>query len=191
MAARIGGKRVFGLGIAATALFTIITPPLVRASVYILIVLRIVEGICEVKEFFTFFFLFVVFYSYLIDIFLSPSVCSQGVTYPCIHAIWANWAPPLERSKLATLAFSGSFLGTVFAMPVSGMMAEHLGWSSVFYVFGAVGLIWFVAWWILVKDYPADDPRISQAELEYIQNSIGIIANQTVSTKVLSLYSII
>ncbi|KAL2725286.1 vesicular glutamate transporter 22 isoform X3 [Vespula squamosa] len=148
LAARIGGKRVFGLGIAATALFTIITPPLVRASVYILIVLRIVEGICE------------------------------GVTYPCIHAIWANWAPPLERSKLATLAFSGSFLGTVFAMPISGIMAEHLGWSSVFYVFGAVGLIWFVTWWILVKDNPADDPRISQAELEYIQSSIGITANR-------------
>lgn len=149
LAARIGGKRVFGLGIAATALFTIITPPLVRQSVYILVVLRIIEGICE------------------------------GVTYPCIHAIWANWAPPLERSKLATLAFSGSFLGTVFAMPISGIMAEHLGWPSIFYVFGAVGLLWFFLWWVVVKDHPEDDPHISQSELEYIKSSIGNTESKT------------
>ncbi|XP_076668137.1 major facilitator superfamily transporter 9 isoform X2 [Andrena cerasifolii] len=143
LGARIGGKRVFGIGIATTAFFTIITPPLVRISVSILIVLRIIEGVCE------------------------------GVTYPCIHAIWAQWAPPLERSKLATLAFSGSFLGTVFAMPVSGLMAEYLGWPSVFYVFGAAGLVWFFFWWVIVKDKPEDDPWISEAELEYIKSSLG------------------
>ncbi|XP_076177673.1 major facilitator superfamily transporter 9 [Ptiloglossa arizonensis] len=143
LAARIGGKRVFGIGIAATAFFTIITPPLAKISVYILIALRIIEGIFE------------------------------GVTYPCMHAIWAQWAPPLERSKLVTLAFSGSFLGTVFAMPVAGLMAEHLGWSSIFYVFGAAGLVWFFFWWIIVKDKPDDDPYISEAELEYIKSSLG------------------
>ncbi|XP_036140385.1 sialin isoform X2 [Monomorium pharaonis] len=143
LAARIGGKRVFGIGIAVTAFFTIITPPLVKISVYLLIALRIIEGICE------------------------------GVTYPCIHAIWANWAPPLERSKLATIAFSGSFFGTVFAMPVAGLMAEHIGWPSIFYIFGAIGLIWFVCWWIVVKDKPEDDAFISMEELEYITATLS------------------
>ncbi|KZC04249.1 Vesicular glutamate transporter 1, partial [Dufourea novaeangliae] len=143
LGARVGGKRVFGIGIAATAFFTIITPPLTRISVYFLIILRIVEGVFE------------------------------GVTFPCIHAMWAHWAPPLERSKLATLAFSGSFFGTVFAMPVAGIMAERLGWSSIFYVFGAAGLVWFFFWWIIVKDKPEDDPYISEAELRYIKSSIG------------------
>lgn len=95
------------------------------------------------------------------------------MTYPCIHAIWAQWAPPLERSKLAGFAFSGSFFGTVIAMPVAGLMAEYLGWPSVFYVFGAAGLIWFCFWWIIIKDKPEDDPRISEAELEYIRTSLG------------------
>ncbi|KAG7199642.1 hypothetical protein KM043_014236 [Ampulex compressa] len=143
LAARIGGKRVFAIGIGATSLFTIITPPLARMSVYILVGLRIVEGIFE------------------------------GVTYPCIHAIWANWAPPLERSKLASLAFSGSTLGTVFAMPVAGLMAENLGWPSIFYVFGGIGVAWLICWWIIIKDKPEDDPYISEAELEYITRTIG------------------
>lgn len=39
-------------------------------------------------------------------------ICSipQGVSYPACHGIWAKWAPPLERSRLATTAFCGEFL---------------------------------------------------------------------------------
>ncbi|XP_015604932.1 sialin isoform X2 [Cephus cinctus] len=143
LAARVGGKRVFGIGIGITAGFTVITPPIVRANVYLLVAVRIVEGICE------------------------------GVTYPSVHAIWANWAPPLERSKLATIAFSGSFVGTVISMPVAGLMTEYLGWASVFYVFGAFGLCWLILWWIVVADKPEDDPYISEIELKYIKQSLG------------------
>lgn len=32
----------------------------------------------------------------------------QGVTYPACHGIWRHWAPPIERSRLATLAFCGT-----------------------------------------------------------------------------------
>lgn len=31
----------------------------------------------------------------------------QGVTYPACHGIWSKWAPPLERSRLATISFAG------------------------------------------------------------------------------------
>ncbi|KAL6264291.1 hypothetical protein P5V15_004386 [Pogonomyrmex californicus] len=96
----------------------------------------------------------------------------RGVTYPCIHAIWANWAPPLERSKLATIGFSGSFFGTVFAMPIAGLIAEYWGWPFIFYIFGTAGLVWFICWWFIVKDRPEDDRFISKAELEYIKSSL-------------------
>ena len=41
-----------------------------------------------------------------------------------------RWAPPLERSRLAAVAFSGSYVGTVIALPLSGVLAEHLNWVS-------------------------------------------------------------
>lgn len=46
----------------------------------------------------------------------------EGVTYPACHGIWRFWAPPMERSRLATMAFSGSYAGIVIGMPVSGML---------------------------------------------------------------------
>ena len=32
---------------------------------------------------------------------------SQGVTFPSMHAMWGHWAPPLERSRLGTITYSG------------------------------------------------------------------------------------
>lgn len=42
--------------------------------------------------------------------FYCVSSFPQGVSYPACHGIWAKWAPPLERSRLATTAFCGEFL---------------------------------------------------------------------------------
>ncbi|XP_066250400.1 sialin-like [Euwallacea similis] len=155
LATRIGGKVLFGLGVAVTAALTLITPLVVVTNVYWFIAIRVFEGICE------------------------------GVTYPCIHAIWSKWAPPLERSRLATIAFSGCFVGTVVGMPASAYLASSLGWESVFYICGASGVIWFVIWTIFISGSPEDDPRISLGELKYIQESIKKVSDDHIySSKV-------
>lgn len=148
LAAKIGGKLLFGLGVVVTAAFTLITPWLVVANVYLLIAVRVIEGIFE------------------------------GVTYPCIHAVWSKWAPPLERSRLATIAFSGCFVGTVIGMPSCAYLAAALGWQSVFYVCGVSGVIWFVFWILFVAGSPEQDPRITPEELEYIQKSIRNVSEE-------------
>lgn len=60
----------------------------------------------------------------------------EGVTFPCIHAVWSKWAPPHERSRMATISFAGAYAGTVVAMPLSGILASSWGWESLFYFFG-------------------------------------------------------
>jgi ACS family sodium-dependent inorganic phosphate cotransporter-like MFS transporter 6/7/8 len=42
----------------------------------------------------------------------------------------------LERSRLATLAFCGSYGGAVVGMPVSAWLADGVGWSAPFYFYG-------------------------------------------------------
>lgn len=74
------------------------------------------------------------------------------------------------------LLIAGAQLGTVFAMPISGLLcdSEFLGgWPSVFYVFGALACVWFIFWMFLVHKTPADDPRISKEEEEYIESTVG------------------
>ncbi|KAJ8946673.1 hypothetical protein NQ318_019988 [Aromia moschata] len=50
LGARFGGKRVFGMGIAATALLTVLTPWVARWNVYLFLILRTLEGICEMPR---------------------------------------------------------------------------------------------------------------------------------------------
>lgn len=48
----------------------------------------------------------------------------QGVTYPACHGIWSKWAPPLERSRLATISFCGTKpTHTVMFLWISSVMS--------------------------------------------------------------------
>lgn len=143
LALKFGGKNLFGLGILSTAVLTLLTPVAARASVGLLVTLRILIGLCE------------------------------GVVFPANHAVWTKWAPPLERTKLATISASGAHIGTVIAMPLSGVLAERLGWPSVFYVFGSAGVVWAFFWFLIVRNSPSEDPNLSEEERNYIQAALA------------------
>ncbi|XP_001849053.2 sialin [Culex quinquefasciatus] len=140
---KFGGNYVFGVGIGVTAILTLLTPLAAKGGIGLLIAVRIIEGVFE------------------------------GVTFPCIHAVWSRWAPPTERSRMASIAFAGNYAGTVVSMPLSGIFANAYGWESVFYIFGVVGCIWFMAWMFFIKTSPEVDHWISPKEKEFILGSLG------------------
>lgn len=70
----------------------------------------------------------------------------------------------------------GSNIGTVISLPISGWLCTlHYGggWPLCFYLFGGLGVVWFVLWMFLVYDTPQKHPRICPKEVEYINWSIG------------------
>ena len=124
-AEKYGGKWIFGIGILITSIFTMIMPLAAKLNFGLLVTTRVIEGLGE------------------------------GVTFPVMHAMLAHWAPPLERSKLSTFIYTGSMVGTVVSLPITGIICDYLGWEAAFYVFGSLGLVWFVLWTFLVFDTPA------------------------------------
>ena len=74
---------------------------------------------------------------------------------------------------MAGIVYSGAQAGTVLSLPISGFLCEAFGWPSVFYVFGLLGLVWWVGWCYLVYDSPQTHPRISSSERRYILNSLA------------------
>ena len=79
----------------------------------------------------------------------------EGVTFPVMHSMLAEWSPPLERSRMSTYVYSGATIGTVISMAVTGEICNQLGWESVFYIFGGIGILWFIFWSFLAFDSPA------------------------------------
>ena len=143
MAAKFPANRVFGIALAISALLNCLLPMAAKISFVAAMFIRILQGLVE------------------------------GVTYPACHGIWRHWAPPLERSRLATISFTGSYAGAVLGLPLSGIMTENISWESSFYFYGAVGLVWFVFWWFFSHERPATHPSISEEERVFIEESIG------------------
>lgn len=143
LAAKFPANKVFGIALAISALLNCLLPIAAKTHYGVAMIVRIMQGLVE------------------------------GVTYPACHGIWRHWAPPLERSKLATISFTGSYAGAVLGLPLSGMMTERINWQFSFYFFGVVGMIWFVFWWFFSYERPAICPSISEEERIYIEESIG------------------
>uniref|UniRef100_A0A8C1GD05 Solute carrier family 17 member 8 n=1 Tax=Cyprinus carpio TaxID=7962 RepID=A0A8C1GD05_CYPCA len=144
---KLAANRVFGAAIFLTSVLNMFIPSAARVHYGCVMFVRILQGLVE------------------------------GVTYPACHGMWSKWAPPLERSRLATTSFCGSYAGAVIAMPLAGVLVQYVGWPSVFYIYGVFGIIWYSFWLLLAYDSPAIHPTISEEERTYIETSIGEGAN--------------
>lgn len=155
LAAKFPPNKLFGLAIGLASFLNILLPLAFRTQSDTLIaVIQILQGLV------------------------------QGVSYPAMHGVWRYWAPPLERSKLATTAFTGSYAGAVLGLPVSAFLVSYISWSMPFYAYGIAGVIWAVFWFSLTFESPAFHPTISPAEKKYIEEKIGIVSttNPTLSS---------
>lgn len=139
IANRIGGKIVLGLAVLWWSLFTLITPAAALVSLPLLIAARIAMG------------------------------CGEAAMFPAAYNIYGRWVLPAERSRAVSLLISGIPLGTLFALTTTGWIIARYGWPAVFYVFGATGFVWTAIWFFQVRNSPADDPKVSPAELALLQ----------------------
>ncbi|ESO85643.1 hypothetical protein LOTGIDRAFT_107883 [Lottia gigantea] len=147
---KFGAKKVIALGMFPVAVLSILTPVCARTNPYLLIVLRIILGIGEV------------------------------VMYPAAQALWANWSPPNERSRLIGLSYAGGQFGNALIFPIGGFLSHYGfdgGWPSVFYVIGCLSFIWVVFWCIFVHDSPNECKRITAVEKRYIEASLHVNKN--------------
>ncbi|CAH0557664.1 unnamed protein product [Brassicogethes aeneus] len=97
---------------------------------------------------------------------------SMGMTFPSILPIAVSWIPPSDRSKfMSNIGAQG--LGVAITLPISGYLITYLGWESVFYVTGSVGVLWSILWYFTIFDSPEVHPRISNEERGVIQNRMA------------------
>ncbi|CAH1115962.1 unnamed protein product [Phaedon cochleariae] len=95
-----------------------------------------------------------------------------GATWPAIPPMAAKWIPPMERSNFIANMMASS-LGAALTLPVCGYLIGTLGWASVFYFTGGIGLVWSLLWFFLIYDSPAQHPRITLEERMEIEGKIA------------------
>ncbi|CAL4069344.1 unnamed protein product, partial [Meganyctiphanes norvegica] len=85
----------------------------------------------------------------------------------------AKWIPPFERARFMSFVYLANCLGVVVSLPLCGFLVEYVGWPSVFYVTGAIALVWGITWMVLMYETPSEHPRISKEELNHILEGIS------------------
>ena len=64
-------------------------------------------------------------------------------------------------------------MGTFLIFTLAGYLADNSGWEAVFYVTGALTLVWVGFWFYLAYDTPGQHPRIDTEERRYIETALG------------------
>lgn len=150
LAGRFGGFNILLFGILAPSVLTMLTPAF-AGSFGGLVALRILTGLTE------------------------------GVTYPALHVMLAAWCPQAERATLLNVCWSGAYFGTATTFPLAGAIAGGTlalpligsGWRAVFYVQGALGVLWAALFALTCASTPAAHGWISPAERAHIEASTG------------------
>lgn len=98
--------RVFGAAIFLTSVLNMFIPSAARVHYGCVLFVRILQGLVEVSAGFCRKVYFIYLTWFLLEL-QKVLMSFQGVTYPACHGMWSKWAPPLERSRLATTSFCG------------------------------------------------------------------------------------
>ncbi|KRT86300.1 membrane transporter [Oryctes borbonicus] len=143
MAKKYGNIYFLGVGMLINSVFAFLVPISAEWGVGWLIAVRFIQGLGE------------------------------GPIVPCTHSLLAKWIPPNERSRMGAFVYAGAQFGTVISMPLSGVLsASSARWPSVFYVFGAIGTVWCIAFLFLIYEDPEANKKMNSEERKYILNAL-------------------
>jgi MFS family permease len=107
---------------------------------------------------------------------------AEGFLWPVSNALTARWFPLSERGRAKSIWINGINLG----LAVSGFLVIGVigisGWRGVFLVLSGLALLVCVpAAMFFVRDDPAEDPRVTPAELAVIKGDTIDAGNSTLS----------
>ncbi|MCX7126162.1 MAG: MFS transporter, partial [Gammaproteobacteria bacterium] len=61
-------------------------------------------------------------------------------------------------------------IGLAIGSPAASELIIYLSWRGMFFVLGALTLIWLPFWWFLFRDMPEESKYVSKSELLHIHN---------------------
>ena len=95
----------------------------------------------------------------------------EAGAFPVATRAMQLWFPRHERGFVQGITHSASRLGAAIAPPIVVLIMTTLGWRSVFYICGAVGIIWSVIWYFAYRNLPEEHAIVNEGELAHIRGT--------------------
>jgi ACS family hexuronate transporter-like MFS transporter len=94
---------------------------------------------------------------------------TESGNFPAAIKTVAEWFPKKERALATGIFNSGANIGAIIAPLSVPYIAEAWGWKWAFILTGSIGFI-FLVLWMMMYDKPERHPKLSAAELNYINS---------------------
>lgn len=98
----------------------------------------------------------------------------EAPAFPVNNRVVTSWFPEQERAGAVGFYTSGQFVGLAFLTPLLIWIQELLSWHWVFFITGAIGIVWAAVWHFNYQN-PRKSKGINKQELEYIESGGGMI----------------
>ncbi|KAJ1357853.1 hypothetical protein KIN20_016110 [Parelaphostrongylus tenuis] len=103
----------------------------------------------------------------------------EGFIFPCFGCIVGKWFTKTEKSTVAAMYTSGNQLAAGFSALISSFLCTlSPGWPLIFYIFGAVGFVWCIVWYIFATNSPYTNKFISKEECSYLAEHIDHVKDK-------------
>ncbi|XP_030754218.1 uncharacterized protein LOC115881008 [Sitophilus oryzae] len=146
---KIGARHVTGTSLLLAAIFNLILP----------------FSISTGGEYWG--FMYCVAIRFMIGVF-------QGSIVPTIATFMSSWAPKKERAMLGGIAYGGGNLGNIVGIIFTGVIIYYTrSWSSPFYLWGLLTILWYILFLFTSFSYPETHPFISDGEKEFLQENLA------------------
>ncbi|MBV9811647.1 MAG: MFS transporter, partial [Acetobacteraceae bacterium] len=93
----------------------------------------------------------------------------EAGAFPVATRAMQLWYPRSERGFVQGITHSASRLGAAIAPPIVVTIVTAFGWREVFYICGAVGIVWALWWYFSYRDLPEEHRLVNPAELAHIR----------------------
>ena len=94
---------------------------------------------------------------------------AEAGAFPNAARVMAKWFPPDERGRVQGVMLAFSQLGAVAAPAATAYLIDLAGWRLAFFVYGLIGAVWAVGFWLWFRDDPAQHRSVNEAELARIR----------------------
>ena len=89
--------------------------------------------------------------------------------FPVATRALATWFPRTMRGFLQGVTHAASRAGAAFAPPIVVALVSYTGgWRDPFYILGALGFLWAIAFYLYYRNSPAQSQFVNQLELDAI-----------------------
>lgn len=83
----------------------------------------------------------------------------ESVILPAVQRLLSQWTTVEEKAGALATVISGFHAGTIAAYVLSPIILEQThNWRGLFDVYGGVGILLLLPWWLIARDSPQEQP---------------------------------